>query len=239
MSYRIGQFRKESGGQYITEISIQKESVRTYLNGLSDQSSYFNDIGFSFEDGGTKFENQRKYFVKLTIKRSNQIQNFQIILRNKNEQNTEEQFLKSFFVPPSINSGTSNQTEDSQEYVIVQIVFNPIVDFDQLVLKLSRTASDYAKMNNDGSAGRIIEVDEEGCKCYQIQNILDSLSGVNEFIKIGVQGPTGLLMCINGEEIRIGPSGLYEIKNGYKVNFMGFVITEEFQNDHFLLDYQY
>jgi len=30
-------------------------------------------------------------------------------------------------------------------------------------------------------------------------------------------------MCINGEPIRIGPSGIYEIRNGYKVNFLGFV----------------
>jgi hypothetical protein len=113
-----------------------------------------------------------------------------------------------------------------------------------LVLKLSRTASDYAKMNKDGNetfAGRIITIEEDKCKCFQVMNILDidSLKGINEFAKIGVQGPTGLLMCINGEEIRVGPSGLYEIKNGYKVNFIGFIITEEFADEQFLLDYQY
>jgi len=32
-----------------------------------------------------------------------------------------------------------------------------------------------------------------------------------------------MLMCINGEGIRVGPSGIYEIKNGYKVKFLGIV----------------
>jgi len=45
-------------------------------------------------------------------------------------------------------------------------------------------------------------------------------------------------MCINGEEIRIGPSGIYEIKNGYTVNFIGFAILPN-DNNYFILDYQY
>ena len=45
-------------------------------------------------------------------------------------------------------------------------------------------------------------------------------------------------MCINGEEIRVGRSGLYEILNGYKVTFIGFIV-EPNDNKHFMLDYQY
>jgi hypothetical protein len=37
--------------------------------------------------------------------------------------------------------------------------------------------------------------------------------GIN-FIKMGIQSRPGLMMAINGEEIRIGRSGIYEIKNG-------------------------
>ena len=239
MSYKIGQFRKNQIGQnqYMTSIDFTVNTAKTYLNGVLDQTSYFKDIGISPVSG--TFENSKNYFVRLAIVKTQQIQNFQIILNNKDdEQNLEQQFLKSFFVPSKNNNITDVET------VMVQIVFNPIVDFNQLVLKLSRTASDYAKMNKDGNetfAGRIITIDEDKCKCFQIMNILniDSLRGINEFAKIGVQGPTGLLMCINGEEIRVGPSGLYEIKNGYKVNFMGFVVTEEFADEQFLLDYQY
>ena len=55
-----------------------------------------------------------------------------------------------------------------------------------------------------------------------------------------------MLMCINGEQIRIGPSGIYEIKNGYIVNFIGVVVknstnssTGELEQDNFIIDYQY
>jgi hypothetical protein len=62
--------------------------------------------------------------------------------------------------------------------------------------------------------------------------------------KIGIQGPPGMLMCINGEPIRIGPSGIYEIKNGYKINFLSFIRKESYENgaqqlDSFIVDYQY
>ena len=50
-------------------------------------------------------------------------------------------------------------------------------------------------------------------------------------------------MCINGEEIRVGRSGLYEILNGYKVNSIGFVPKPDSISpggkDYFVLDYQY
>jgi hypothetical protein len=52
-----------------------------------------------------------------------------------------------------------------------------------------------------------------------------------------------MLMCINGEDIRIGPNGIYEINNGYKITFIGFVVQQSDQTpdkrDYFILDYQY
>ena len=76
----------------------------------------------------------------------------------------------------------------------------------------------------------------------EIYNVLTTI-GQRVLNKIGVQGPPGLLMCINGEDIRVGPSGIYEINNGYQVTFIGFVIQESDQTldrrDYFILDYQY
>jgi len=59
-----------------------------------------------------------------------------------------------------------------------------------------------------------------------------------------------MLMCINGEPIRIGPSGIYEIRNGYKIYFLGFIIknydeiidgngVSQIRRDSFIVDYQY
>jgi hypothetical protein len=78
-------------------------------------------------------------------------------------------------------------------------------------------------------------------ECYEIVNVLNIINNNNQnssivnFTKIGVQGPSGLLMCINGEEIRVWPSGIYEIRNGYKVSFIGFVVLDD--NVSFILDY--
>jgi len=52
-------------------------------------------------------------------------------------------------------------------------------------------------------------------------------------------------MCINGEPIRIGPSGIYEIRNCYKIKFLSFIIRESeeedgtYKTDNFIVDYQY
>ena len=39
-----------------------------------------------------------------------------------------------------------------------------------------------------------------------------------------------MLMCINKEQIRIGKSGIYEINNGIKINFIGFVPKSTLNN---------
>ena len=55
-----------------------------------------------------------------------------------------------------------------------------------------------------------------------INNIISKLNLAEEgypLIKIGVQSHPGMLMCINGQPIIVGKSGIYEIRNGIiKVN---------------------
>lgn len=46
-------------------------------------------------------------------------------------------------------------------------------------------------------------------------------------------------MCINGEGIKVGKSGLYEINNGIKITFIGFIIENESDSRKFFLDYRY
>ena len=45
-------------------------------------------------------------------------------------------------------------------------------------------------------------------------------------------------MCINGEEIKVGRFGIYEMIKNIKVEYIGFIIK---QNDDtfFIMDYQY
>ena len=79
-------------------------------------------------------------------------------------------------------------------------------------------------------------------KFVKLKNLIGdgiNVSGSNiNITQIGIHARPGTLMCINGEEIRVGRSGLYEILNGYKVTFIGFIV-EPNDNKHFMLDYQY
>ena len=84
---------------------------------------------------------------------------------------------------------------------------------------------------------------------YAIHNIIEDLSSnlnysdLEELAKIGVQGPPGLIMCINREQIRIGRTGIYELNNGMKIQSIGFVLKKsDFYldgTDYFIMDFQY
>lgn len=234
MSYRIGQFRKDMLQTYLNEIIAVSQEIQTSSTGVLEDIS-FKDIAFKLS-GSEVFNQQKNYYVKLEIKRTQYDQDFQITLQNidQQEDNTVQK-IKNFYIPAK----QEQQQEDVNNTVVVQLVFNPIVNFSHLVIRLSRTYEDFLIINQDESIGRIIQIDEENCNFYQIINILTSLNNVQQFKKIGVQGPSGLLMCINGQEIRVGPSGIYQIKNGYRVNFMGFIVLENSSNNYFILDYQY
>lgn len=215
--------------QYLSQVNMTIEDIQTPSPLLRDEE-YFKDKSFLINNS---FNFQNNYYVKLQIKRTLVYdQNFQIILKNDNE-TTAQQFIKNFFVPKL------EEDEEINKTVVVELVFNPIINFDRLILKLTRITNDYALANDtNGWMGRVIELGD--CVCYTINNLLNLsfFNGISELIKIGIQGSSGLLMCINGEEIRVGPSGIYQIKNGYKITFIGFVLIDG-SNDYFLLDYQY
>ena len=240
MSYTIGQFRKDMLGNYLNQISMTKREIHTSPSGISGDI-YFKDAAFSMTNS---FDYQKNYYIKIQIKRTNTDQNFSISLANLDSEENSEQFLKRFYVPAIRGDKDINKT------AIIEIVFNPIINFSDVVIRLNRTSRDYSIENPDGSSGRVFEIVDDGCACYEIINIgcacyeiiniLNSIPSVTAFDKIGVQGPSGLLMCINGEEIRVTPSGIYETRSGYKINFMGFVVTDPSPNvNYFILDYQY
>jgi len=57
-----------------------------------------------------------------------------------------------------------------------------------------------------------------------ITTLKNTYSNLAYLTKIGIQGPPSMLMCINGEEIRIGKSGIYEINNDIiKITSVSFV----------------
>lgn len=82
---------------------------------------------------------------------------------------------------------------------------------------------------------------------YLMTNIIDTFAstyGLTELIRIGVQGPTGLMMSINGEQIKVGKTGIYELNDvNIKITYLGFALKENVLNvdgyDNFILDFEY
>lgn len=89
--------------------------------------------------------------------------------------------------------------------------------------------------------GQTIETGEDGDVC-SLNNILSLSKAEKYWIKMGYQSRPGNLIVVNGEPIRVGRSGIYELNNGTKIE--SFMIaspngSENEKIDAFLLDYAY
>lgn len=81
------------------------------------------------------------------------------------------------------------------------------------------------------------------CGCAKLTNIASSgVSGSNTlpWLKMGYQGRPGSLIVVNGEPIRIGSSGIYEVNNGISINSIMIPTLRGVEDiDAFLLDFAY
>jgi hypothetical protein len=65
-------------------------------------------------------------------------------------------------------------------------------------------------------------------------------SDLKYLTKIGVQGPPALLMCIDGEQIRVGKSGIYELNSNINITSISFVPKNTSNGlDYFIMDFEY
>lgn len=209
MSYIIGQYNHNSSasddGTFITP--IKNGTVKRRQNqgdeGVTG-SNFFNPFSDEcISDLNLLASNY--YYFRGQIKRTTDEQSFVIKLVNYDNiaMGAVEQFIKQI----TIRGG------DREEWVSVELMFNPVIKFDTILFQLQRTISDY----------RIFERSPK--IAYQqlgiINNILtDKVKPDVQLLKMGVQSHPGLMLCINGEEIHTSRSGIYEVKTGIiPVNF--------------------
>lgn len=160
----------------------------------------------------------------------NSVQNFSLQLQNS----TDSETIEDYTVP----AGTGSTTFD--------IVFTPNSTYNLIVFVLARTTEDYNVIENS-QHGRIMDITVNENNIYLMTNIIDTLAstyGLTELIRIGVQGPTGLMMSINGEQIKVGKTGIYELNDvNIKITYLGFALKENVLNvdgyDNFILDFEY
>lgn len=267
MSFKVGQILSsnlESKSLLETmHYSIEDLETTNEITGNKFIDKRITDIysssGDNTENNAQGFKSGNYYYIKLIIKRKFPNHNQNITLRLSNDSGTNEsknyQYIDDFI----IFAGGSTTLDDPQ-YAVYETILAPNASYGQLNVILGREMVDYVTSINPETGkewegndlanyqGRRIEI-SPACQIYKLNNILGNNSIPSPLTKIGIQGPPGMLMCINGEPIRIGPSGIYEIRNGYKITFLSFIkkvydVTVEDGNlvvnpDTFIVDYQY
>jgi hypothetical protein len=228
MSYSIGQLRSN-------QIDSDKyKATLTYKQGLYKNTDSIIDF---YEPCLTLNENiivsTNSYYLKFEVAQmTDSVQEFTLKLKNDDTEDNS-QSIKTF----TVKKGT--------ESTVFEIIFNPNQTYNKVIFELRRLVLDFQTTNKNGTGGRLMEV--RILQFDQITNILGKIPGytdVKSLKKIGVQGPPGLLMCINGEEIRIGRSGVYELYNdNITITYIGFVIKDSLftqdGKDFFIMDFKY
>lgn len=236
-NYKFGQFRRNQVTDFVKPLQIDR------IEDIDTEVSY---ASFTFKDKAIVLEGKnilsavddtrtksRSYFLKYKIRKQEEEQVITVKLLKSKEELDNEQFLTTITVPKG----------NPSEYFSFDLVISPNSTYDRIAFILHRNATDYnfESETETGTYGRVVEIEVEYYE--EIINIIDvylntSIDNAGLLKQIGVQGPPGMLMCIEGEGIRIGRSGIYEINNGVVISFFGVVIHSDEEN-HFFLDYQY
>lgn len=226
-SYTLGQYRHkinaEEGWMTPIDITATAVSVQTPLDlGISGIEEMFIE---SFEDSGLFFNGyfvtNVTYYCHCKVKRDiNSIQKFTIKLAEcsfvkdgvvSTENSDYEQYIKTINI---------QQSADDNQWVDVEFTFTPQYNkFNTILLSLSRNSSDFVETSKRTPVVAFLEVSK-------INNILSSVVGESNvnLLKMGIQSRPGLKMCLNREEISVGRTGIYEVKNGeVKVSFLCFI----------------
>lgn len=134
----------------------------------------------------------------------------------------------------------------SDYYGILEIVFRPVAaGFNQILLQMNRTAEDYNIQRrvdpNDLSKieyGRVIDKNKFSYSLYSLNDLVRRLSSADKpsLARIGVWGRPGLFMAVNGEEIRIGASGFYEM-DVLPITSFGIYAPDGDYTNNFTIDY--
>ena len=209
MPYVLGQYNKNKNvaddNIFMTLITDgeAKRRVNQGDSGVEGLTNIFSDECVQITNG---LDSTKNYYFHGKIKRMDSSdQTFYIKLVNYADEGQEriEQYIKTI----TVSKGEPN------EWVDVEFIFSPLVSFDCILFELQRTVDDY----RNEVRYPLIAYEE----LSTINNIISAriLDGV-KLIKAGIQSRPGLMMCINGEEIRISRTGIYELKNGIMtVNF--------------------
>ena len=203
MSYVLGQYNKNKN-VHDDDIFMTLLTNGTPKRKASGGDSEIGGVSNIFSDECIQVDtmsNTKNYYFHGKIKRMTSNQTFYIKLVNYDIPSSAEDYVEQYLKTITISKG------DPDEWVDVEFIFSPLVSFDCILFELQRTVDDY----RTEVRYPLIAYEE----LSEINNIINSrIADGIKLIKLGVQSRPGLLMCINGEEIRTCRTGIYELKNG-------------------------
>lgn len=222
-TYNIGQYRYSKGTEYLSSIINKKYELSDNEYDINTQTG-IKDLKITYP-----FKGLQTYHLtcSFNVFGANIPQEFTIKL--KTEDNKREQIIKTYIFEPNSYSESNS----------IELAFTPKTDFSKIVFELKRS-TEYDFM--DGSPREMTFYSKDNVKLSEIVNILKVSLNLDSIFKLGVQGPTDLVVCVNGEPIRLGQSGIFEIyKEDFIIYSVGFVIdTEDLLRDvSFIMDYCY
>lgn len=225
--YHFGQFRSSQMDTYSTSLQMNMSTQPTERISVHD-IIFYNICGNL--TGNNIVNNKNSYYLQFEVeKRMDSVQKFYLKLKNTTQTEDNEQLIQEFIVP------TGNDT------MYFEVIFTPNATYNQILWELQRTTLDY-----QSDQGRLMNITVKNFT--QLINVISTLqqtyTNITYLTKIGIQGPPSLLMCINGEQIRIGKSGIYEINNNLiKINFISFIPKQNTLSsngiDYFIMDFEY
>ena len=198
------------------------------------------------EEDGKFLESDSSYYFKAVLAKQTTHIYFDLVLRSSTDDSIAMIVDKNLYLPIV--------SDDTKPFEVFEFCFQPNTRYDQICFEIHRNGYDYDERHSsdaEGEQGTLIygrlidfyedltlEV-EESIVLAKITNILDLLHSSRDsfqLVKLGVQAPTNFLFCINGEAIRMGKTGFYEINNSLiSITFVGVANTKE----KFILDYEY
>lgn len=237
MAYAVGQLIKEpiaSSNKYLTSLSFKGEDFNNpeYVpisfeeeNG-ENKPIYVNDYMISYV--GNNFSTSEVYHLSFYLDRmwvgpeGNKKTvdfHFKIQLKSGDGDAAFYQDIRRIKV----------EGGNERDKALISVIFSPNDStYNKILLRIERTQEDW-------EAGYTKKLTVSDIKLEKVENIIPQQKNIK---KIGIQGTSGLMFTINGEEMIIGRTGIYELYHpDIPINYLGFVTYSD--DDFFIVDYQY
>ena len=227
-NYNIGQYRYSDQTEYLTykinnKIDVtETDANEDYIYYDYNQLTQVYDLKIDFH-----FEGLQTYYLICPFLGFGKGITQEFVVKLKSNTTTREQIIKTYNLGSRAESGVGT----------IMLTFTPKTEFDKIVFELKRGKDP----TDEESLTRKLEISpNHNVKLAVVNNILKDLNNIDSIFKIGIQGSSDLIVCINGEPIRLGVSEMFEIhKDDFKIYSVGFIPSTRRNATYFIMDYCY